>query len=135
MKKTKSFKVLFHYLKDDKFKIVLYLFLVLLTHFPPLFAAVLWGKSVEFLIQKDVANFSLYFTIWVMVYILCFSILQIPRDKLYNYFEIKFMKRVSFDLYHKINNLPAIAFEEIGVGEFVNRLYNDIDRIMSLLNN
>ncbi|MBP5684678.1 MAG: ABC transporter ATP-binding protein, partial [Bacilli bacterium] len=38
------------------------------------------------------------------------------------------------DLYHKINNLPSIAFEDIGVGEFVNRLYNDTDRIMSLLN-
>ena len=135
MKKTKGFKVLFHYLKDDKLRVFIYLLLVVLTHFPPLFAAVLWGKSVEYLVIKDYGNFSLYFTIWVIVFILCFSVLQVPRDKLYNYFEIKFMRNVSNDLYKKINNLPAVAFEEIGVGEFVNRLYNDIDRIMSLLNN
>ena len=29
--------------------------------------------------------------------------------------------------------LPAKAFEEIGVGEFINRLYTDPDRIMELL--
>ena len=44
------------------------------------------------------------------------------------------MKNVSKDLYQKIDNLPAIAFEEIGVGEFINRLHSDTDRVMSLLN-
>ena len=36
-------------------------------------------------------------------------------------------------MYKKIQNLPSVAFEEIGVGEFVNRLYNDPDRVMELL--
>ncbi len=135
MKKAKSFKVLFHYLKDDKLKVVLYLILVILTHFPPLIGAVLWGRSVEFLIDKDLSSFSLFFTIWVLIYILSFCILQIPRDKLYNYFEVKFMNNISKDLYMKIDKLPSSAFEDIGVGEFVNRLYSDVDRIMSLLNN
>ena len=56
-----------------------------------------------------------------------------PRDFLYNYLEIKFMKNVSKDMYKKIDKLPAIAFEEIGVGEFINRLYTDPDRVMELL--
>jgi ATP-binding cassette subfamily B protein len=30
--------------------------------------------------------------------------------------------------------MPAIAFEEIGVGEFINRMYTDPDRILELLN-
>jgi len=135
MKKAKSFKVLFSYLRNDRLKVFIYLILVISTYLPPLIGAVLWGKSVEFLIEKNLFNFSLYFTIWVMIYILSFSILQIPRDKLYNYFEIKFMNNISKDLYIKLDKLPSIAFEEIGVGEFVNRLYSDVDRIMSLLNN
>lgn len=36
-------------------------------------------------------------------------------------------------MYKKIDNLPAVAFEEIGVGEFINRLYTDPDRVMELL--
>ena len=56
------------------------------------------------------------------------------REYLYNYLENYFMKRVTKDLYHKINNLPAVAFEEMSVGEFVNRMYFEPEKIMELLN-
>lgn len=135
MKKLKNFKILFYYLKEDKLKMIVYLILVLMTYLPLLTAAYLWGMAVEELLQKNISNFLLYFVIWNGIFILCYSVLQIPRDKLYNYFEIKFMKEVSHDLYQKIDNLPCIAFEDIGVGEYINRLYNDTDRVMSLLNN
>ena len=133
-KKIKSFKLLFHYLKKDKFKIFIYILLVLMTYLPALIAAFFWGKAIEGLIGKDFNTFVKYISLWEGIFIICYSVLQIPRDKLYNYFEIKFMREVSFDLYKKIDNLPAIAFENIGVGEFINRLYNDTDRVMSLLN-
>lgn len=134
MKKAKNFKILFHYLKDDKLKIFIYILLILLTYLPALLAAFFWGRALELLLLKDVYGFVTYLVIWEGIYIICYAILQIPRDKLYNYFEIKFMKNVSIDLYKKIDNLPAVAFEDIGVGEFINRLYNDTDRVMSLLN-
>ena len=134
MKKIQSFKVLFHYLKQDKLKLIVYILLVLASYLPSLLAAYFWGTAIELLILKNAKGFVLYLAIWEGIYIICYSILQIPRDKLYNYFEIKFMREVSFDLYRKIDNLPAKAFEDIGVGEFINRLYNDTDRVMSLLN-
>ena len=62
-----------------------------------------------------------------------YAILSVPRDFLYNYLEVKFMRNVSKDLYRKITDLPARSFEEIGVGEFINRLYTDPDRVMQLL--
>jgi len=134
MKKAKNFKILFRYLKEDKFKIFIYILLVLTSYIPALLAAYFWGKALEFLILKDILGFLKYLVIWEGIYILCYSILQVPKDKLYNYLELKFMRNASNDLYKKIDNLPAIAFENIGVGEFINRLYNDIDRVMSLLN-
>ena len=82
MKKLKNFKLLFSYLKDDKLKITIYLILVLLTYLPLLTAAYLWGMAVEELLQKNFMNFVLYFSIWNGIYILCFSVLQVPRDKL-----------------------------------------------------
>lgn len=133
MQKAKNFKLLFKYLKEDKIKIVVYILLVLTTYLPALLAAFFWGKAVELLLVKNIEGFIKYLVLWEGIYIICYSILPIPRDKLYNYFEIKFMKNVSIDLYRKIDNLPAIAFEDIGVGEFINRLYNDTDRVMSLL--
>ena len=133
MKKAKNFKVLYRYLKDDKWKALLYILLVLLSYLPALAAAYFWGRAVEQLLLKDIFGFLIHILLWEGIYIFCYSILQVPRDKLYNYFEIKFMKNVSRDIYQKIDNLPAIAFEDVGVGEFINRLYNDTDRVMSLL--
>lgn len=133
MKKFSTFKVLLHYLKDDKLKLSIYIFLVLITYLPSLLAAFFWGFALERLIEKDIIGFIMYLGLWEGLFILFYTILQIPRDTLYNYLEIKFTREVSKDLYKKIDNLPARAFEEIGVGEFINRLYTDPDRVMSLL--
>lgn len=133
MKKYNNFKILWHYLKDEKPRLLLYMLLVLSSYLPVLFAAYFWGKALEFLILKDIMGFIKYLALWEGIYILLFAFLQIPRDKIYNYLEIKFIENVSMDLYKKIDCLPAKAFEDIGVGEFINRLYNDPDRVMELL--
>lgn len=133
MKKFSTFKILFHYLKDEKLKMFIYILLVLFTYVPSLVTAYFWGIALEALISKNFNEFVLYLAIWEGIYIFFYTILQIPRDTLYNYLEIKFTKNVSKDLYKKIDMLPAKAFEEIGVGEFINRLYTDPDRVMELL--
>ena len=133
MKKTKNFKLLWQYLKEDKLKLFIYLVLVFTSYVPALGAAFFWGNALEALINKKFNNFILYLGLWESIYIIFYSILSIPRDNLYNYLENKFSKNVIKDLYHKISDLPAIAFEEIGVGEFINRMYTDPDRVMELL--
>jgi len=133
MKKLSSFKILFRYLKDEKIRLFLYVLLVLFSYLPALLSAYLWGIAIEKLILKDFYGFIKFLAIWESIYILFYTILQIPRDKLYNYLEIKFTKNVSKDLYRKIDCLPAKAFEDIGVGEFINKLYTDPDRVMELL--
>lgn len=133
MKKVSTFKILFHYLRDEKVKLFIYILLVLFSYLPALANAYFWGVALEKLINKDLMGFTTYLAIWEGIYIFFYTILQIPRDKLYNYLEIKFTTSVSKDLYRKIDKLPARAFEEIGVGEFINRLYTDPDRVMELL--
>lgn len=133
MKKNKTFKILWHYLKQDKGKFFMYLFLVMLTYLPVLFSAYFWGKAVEYLVNYNWSSFVIFLILWEGLYIFCFTILQIPRDTLFNQLEVNFMERVSNDMYHKIDNLPTKAFEEIGVGEFINRLYTDPDRVMDLV--
>ena len=133
MEKLKSFKILWNYLKKDKIKLFLYLFLVIITYIPALLSAFFWGLAVEYLINYEFIKFSIYLLAWSSLYILFYCVLQYPRERLYNILEINFIKRVSIDMYKKIQNLPSISFEEIGVGEFINRLYTDPDRIMELL--
>ncbi len=133
MKKMRNFKILWHYLKEDKVKFFTYILLVMLTYLPVLLAAFFFGRALEFLLLKELNNFLKCLFYWEGLYIVCYCILQYPRDSILNYLEIKFIKSVSKDLYKKIDDLPAKSFEEIGVGEFINRLYTDPDRVMELL--
>lgn len=133
MNKLKNFRIIWNYIKDEKFKFFMYVLLVALSYIPSIVAVCFWGLAVEALTIKDFNLFLCYLVIYEGVYILFYTVLQIPRDYLYNYLEIKFTKEVSKDLYRKIDKMPAIAFEEIGVGEFTNRLCNDPDRIMELM--
>lgn len=132
MKKYKTFHVIWQYLKDDKLKVFIWILLVFSSYIPPLLIAFLFGKAAEMLIHNQYNMFLLNLIIWLGLDIVFYAILMIPRDRLYKYLEIKFMKNVSKDLYHKLDNMPAIAFEEIGVGELVNRIYTDPERVMSL---
>lgn len=59
--------------------------------------------------------------------------LSYPFNKITNSISKNFMERVSKKMYVKVNKLPAIAFEEYGVGEFTNRLLQDPERVLSLL--
>lgn len=133
LEKIKTFKILWHYIKEDKLKLILYIFLVAVSYFPSLFAAMFWGILVEALTQGNFQRFVVFLALYEGVFVVFYALLQVPRDYLYNYLEIKFMKQVSRDLYRKIDDLPAIAFEDIGVGEFINRLYTDPDRVIELL--
>ena len=129
----KDFKIVWKYLKDEKIRIVIYLILVVLSYSPAIFNAYVWGGALEALVNKNATEFIKWIVIWESTHIIFSSIIQIPREDLYNYMEIKFIRGMSNDLYSKMNNLPTVAFEEVGTGEFVNRLYTDTDRIIDLL--
>ena len=133
MKRKNAFSIIFRHLKNDKLKLFIYLMLVLFSYLPGFLAAFFWGYALEKLVLKEFDSFAIYLIIWESIWIFFYVILSIPRDMLYNYLEIKFTKNVSKELYVKMSNLPAKAFEEKGVGELINRLYTDPDRVMDLL--
>lgn len=131
--KSKPFKLIFDYLHDEKVKLTIYMMLVLLTYIPALLTTFFWGYAIEGLIEQDFNKFLIFLIFRESTNIMFYTLLSFPRDYLYKCLEIKFTKGVTKDLYSKIQNLPSIAFEEIGVGEFINRLTTDTDRIMQLL--
>ncbi len=132
-KSPKNFKIIWHYLKDEKLKLVFYILLTILTILPSVFTAYFWGLALEALTQNNLKLFIIFIIIYTACFILFYTVMMIPKNFLYNHLEIKFMKNVSIDLYKKIDSLPAKAFEDIGVGEFINRLSTDPDRVIDLL--
>ncbi len=128
-----TYKILFKYLRNDKLKLFLYVVFALLSYLPSLFVAIITGLGLEALILKKFKKFVIYLFLATGLQIFSYSIAQVIKDYIHNYLEIKFIKNVSKDIYHKYQNMPAIAFEEMGVGELINRLSSDTDRVMELL--
>jgi len=133
-KNLHDFKIILNYLKKHKGKLFIYITLVLISIIPDFIGPLIWGLALESLLVKDMNLFAWYLISYQGLYLLIYSIIMNIRQKIYFTLENEFTKEITKDLYIKIDQLPARAFEEIGVGEFINRLYTDPDRIMSLLN-
>ena len=133
MKGLKHFKILLRYFKNDKLNLSLYIIFTILKYFEPLANAFRWASAFEALATNNQSEFIKYLILWSSVIIIAWVFVQLPTDLIYNKLEKKFMECVNKDLYSKVTNMPAVAFEDIGSGEFINRMYNDPDRILELL--
>lgn len=133
-KKDNSFKLIFHYLKEDKVKMILLVILMICNYIPDLCCPIFIGKALEFLLLKKYALFVKYLVLYFSGYVIVYGVLLIPRLILYNRLQMSFINKVCKDMYNKYQNLPAIAFEKAGVGELINRLSSDPDRVLDLLN-
>ena len=133
-KKDNSSKLIFHYLKDDKVKMILLVILMICNYIPDLCCPIFIGKALEFLLLKKYALFVKYLVLYFSGYVIVYGVLLIPRLILYNKLQMSFINKVCKDMYNKYQNLPAIAFEKAGVGELINRLSSDPDRVLDLLN-
>ncbi len=134
MKGLRHFKILFRYFKKNKLELFLYLILTILKYFEPLANAFIWAAGFQALADGNKSLFIKFLILWSAVIIMAWVFIQLPTDLIYNKLEKKFMENVNKDLYVKVSDMPAIAFEDIGVGEFINRMYTDPDRILELLN-
>ena len=133
MKNLSNFRILFRYFQNDKLRFVTYILLTIIKHFEPLVNAFIWAYAFEALAKGNMKQFIIFTSLWSFVIILAWVIIQLPTDLIYNKLEKNFIEQVNKDLYCKMGDLPAIAFEDIGTGEFVNRLSTDPERILELL--
>ena len=133
-KKDSSFKLIFHYLKEDKVKMILLVVLMICNYIPDLCCPIFIGRALEFLLLKKYALFVKYLVLYFSGYVIVYGVFLIPRLILYNKLQISFINKVCKDMYNKYQDLPAIAFEKAGVGELINRLSSDPDRVLDLLN-
>ena len=60
MEKKTGFQLIFHYLKDDKGKLFLYLILTILTYIPALLSSFFWGFAIEGLVQNSINTFLFF---------------------------------------------------------------------------
>ena len=129
----KEFRLLFRYFKNKKLQFIIYIFLTLLNFIPYLFTALIWGFALEALLKNQFQEFVYIIIAYESIQVIFHSLIYNIRAKLYKTLELEFISHVSKDLYRKVDQLPAVAFEEMGVGEFTNRITQEPEQILSLL--
>ena len=60
MKKLKHFKILFHYLKNDKLLLFIYLSTSILRYFEPLLNAFIWANAFEAISKGNQKQFIFF---------------------------------------------------------------------------
>ena len=73
-KKDGAFRMIFHYLKDDKFKIFIYVLLIICTMIPGLATAYFFGLATENLVVGNFKEFTLYLITWSSLLVLFYVI-------------------------------------------------------------
>ncbi len=133
MKFFHMFKSLWRFMKEDKAKLIIFIMISFIASFQYLVFPFLWGKAIGNLLEYDINKFIMYLSIWSGLAIFIRLAIDFPQDYLRNFLEIKFMKKVSKNLFSKVIDLPCGAYESHGVGELSNRIQSDPDRIIDLL--
>ena len=66
--KNNNLKLIWKYLKDEKLRLFIYIFLILVSHIPGLSAPIFWGLALESLISGSFINL-VYIYLYGKVYI------------------------------------------------------------------
>lgn len=134
MKTLKALKTLKKYYKEDKKAIILLGFLIIFSNFEVLFFAAIWGYVLEFIMAKKFLEAVLFLLLQLGLFFLDAAINSLI-NWLQSRLEKSMLSKLQSDLFSKVIDFPAVAFEEHGVGEFNNRILGDTDNIISLFTN
>lgn len=130
MKALTSLKNLRQYFKADKKWLILLALIIFIINVVDLLYAALWGFILQHLMNKQFFEAVLFLLLY-LVFCIIYLITCAYSDHLQAKIEQNTLKNIQIDLFKKTLNFPAIAYEEKGVGEFTNRIYNDTDEIIN----
>ncbi len=134
MRALRALKSLKKYYKKDWKKIFLLVISILVWNIEGLLFAALWAIILNNLILGKFFEAILFLLLQLILFII-----DTGFESLVSYLEAKiemsFLKDIQLDLFKKISNYPAQAFEEHSVGELNNRIHGDTDNIVSLFSN
>ena len=124
-KRFKDFIPLWRFIKEDKTKFIIFNISLFLSSFAFLFTGYLNGSAVEAITEHKLKTAIIFFIIYFIMEIIVDNCFGIYSRKGLEKIENKATRRITYETYSKILNLPAVAFEEKTSGEIINRVTQD----------
>ena len=128
-KNLKEFVPLWKFIKEDKKKFILFNISLFLSSFSFLFTGYLNGSAIEYVTKHKLGLSITCFLIYLLMEIIVDNCFGIYSRKGLEKIENKVSRKLSYETYNKVLNLPAVAFEEKTSGEIINRITQDADTL------
>ena len=124
-KRFKDFIPLWRFIKEDKKKFIVFNISLFLSSFAFLFTGYLNGSAVEAVTNHKLKAALIFFLIYFIMEIVVDNCFGIYSRKGLEKIENKATRKITYETYSKVLNLPAVAFEEKTSGEIINRITQD----------
>ena len=128
-KKFKEFVPLWRFIKEDRKKFILFNLGLFLSSFSFLFTGYLNGAAIESITKHKLGLAIMFFLIYFFMELIIDDCFGIYSRKGLEKIENKVSRKLSYETYNKVLNLPAVAFEEKTSGEIINRITQDADTL------
>ena len=128
-KRFKEFIPLWRFIKEDRKKFIIFNISLFLSSFAFLFTGYLNGSAVEYISKHNLSKAILFFVIYFTMELIVDSCCGIYSRKGLEKIENKASRKISYETYNKVLNLPAVAFEEKTSGEIINRVTQDAETL------
>lgn len=129
MKLLKKWIPIIKLIKEDKWKLIVSGILIFLCGLTGIFTGYLNGAAVEAITNSNINLAIMYLIMYFFIGVLIGTILSGLANSMLLKIESKLTRKLGFNTYKKVLNLPAIAFEEMSSGEIINRITNDADSL------
>ena len=129
MKKFKEFIPLWKFIKEDRKKIIFLIIVLFAASLASLFTGYLIGYALESITKKKLNKAIISLGIYFINSAFIDDGLGVFARKKLEKVESKISKKLSYESYSKVLNLPANAFEDVTSGEIINRVTSDANSL------
>ena len=125
----REFLSLYRFVKKDKLKILLAFVLILISALLSTTTGYLQGEVTEAIIKLNVKTAILFLGLYFLVTGVLENVFRNLGVLVARKIETNLARRLSVNVYRKMLNLPAYAFEERSSGELINRINSDTESL------
>lgn len=129
MKRFKEFIPLWKFIKEDRKRIIFLISILFAASLSTLFTGYLIGYALECITKKELNKAIISLFLYFLNSALIDDGLGVYTRKELEKVESKISKKLSYESYNKVLNLPANAFEDITSGEIINRVSQDANSL------
>ena len=127
--KIKELLPVLKYFKRYKSKLIIFSGILFITNLSYALLGHLIGEATTYITKKDIRLGIIYLIIYLSVELIADVAGDIAKNRI-NHIQSDVARNVGFDVYSKMLELPAYAFEEMNSGQMVNRITRDTDKLV-----